>query len=84
MIIRTGQARTKRRDEPGFGVMETMSFSDTAGITQYGAYLQTLTAGAKSSTRHWHERVVEDDGRHYFARVMPRAGRLVFRTPIMC
>lgn len=77
MIVRKGQARTKRRDEPNVGVMETASFSDSAGIQQYGAYLQTLQPGARSSTRHWHERedeflyvvsgkvtVVEDDGPH--------------------
>ena len=77
MIIRRGQARSKRRDDPILGVMETASFSDTAGITQYGAYLQTLQPGARSSSRHWHERedeflhvvsgkvtVIENDGRH--------------------
>ena len=77
MIVRRGQARTKARDEPGFGAMETASFSDSAGITQYGAYLQTLQPGARSSTRHWHEQedefiyvvsgrvtVVENDGPH--------------------
>jgi uncharacterized cupin superfamily protein len=77
MIIRKGQARTKARDEAGFGAMETASFSDTGGIKQYGAYLQTLQPGARSSTRHWHEQedeflfvvqgevtVVENDGPH--------------------
>jgi uncharacterized cupin superfamily protein len=77
MIIRKGQARAKNRDDANFGAMETASFSDTAGITQYGAYLQTLAPGAKSSTRHWHEKedeflfvvsgevtVVENDGKH--------------------
>ena len=77
MIVRKGQARSKARDEPGFGAMETASFSDSAGITQYGAYLQTLQPGARSSTRHWHEQedeflyvvagrvtVVENDGPH--------------------
>ena len=77
MIIRKGQAKTGRRDEPDFGVSETASFSDSSGITQYGAYLQTLQPGARTSTRHWHERedeflyvlagcatVVENDGRH--------------------
>jgi len=57
--------------------METTSFSDTAGLKQYGAFLQTLQPGSKSSTRHWHERedeflfvvsgmvtVVENDGSH--------------------
>lgn len=77
MIIRQGNARTKHRDEPGFGRMDTASFSDTAGIKQYGAYLQTLAPGARSSTRHWHEQedeflfvvagtvtVTENDGDH--------------------
>ena len=77
MIVRKGTARSKTRDEPEFGVMETASFSDSAGLLQYGAYLQTLLPGAKSSTRHWHEKedeflfvvsgqvtVVEDDGAH--------------------
>lgn len=56
MIVRKGHARSKTRDEPDFGVMQTASFSDTGGLTQYGAYLQTLQPGAKSSTRHWHEK----------------------------
>ena len=56
---------------------ETASFSDSSGITQYGAYLQTLQPGARTSTRHWHEQedeflyvlsgrvtVVENDGPH--------------------
>lgn len=77
MIIRKGTARSKARDESNFGPMTTESFSDTAGITQYGAYLQTLQPGAKSSTRHWHEMedeflfvvsgqatIVENDGAH--------------------
>jgi uncharacterized cupin superfamily protein len=55
MIVRKGQAKTARRDEPDFGVSETASFSDSSGITQYGAYLQTLQPGARTSTRHWHE-----------------------------
>ena len=77
MIVRKGQAKTHTRDEPDFGVSETATFSDSSGITQYGAYLQTLQPGARTSTRHWHERedeflyvlsgratVVENDGRH--------------------
>lgn len=77
MIIRKGSARSKTRNEPGFGAMETASFSDSAGIRQYGAYLQTLQPGAMSSTRHWHEQedeflfvvsgqvtVIENDGPH--------------------
>lgn len=77
MIVRKDQAKRKRRDDAKFGSMETVSYSDSAGITQYGAYLQTLQPGAISSTRHWHDRedetlvvvsgevtVVENDGKH--------------------
>jgi len=77
MIIRKGDARSKTTDQPNFGKMETTSFSDMAGIKQYGAYLQTLHPGGKSSNRHWHENedeflfvvsgqltIVENDGPH--------------------
>ncbi|MET0210593.1 MAG: cupin domain-containing protein [Burkholderiaceae bacterium] len=77
MIIRKGTARTKSGGGDSTGLFETASFSDTAGIKQYGAYLQTLQPGTKSSTRHWHEKedeflfvvsgrvtIVENDGPH--------------------
>ncbi len=77
MIIRKGDARSKTTDQPNFGRMDTTSFSDMAGIKQYGAYLQTLHPGGKSSNRHWHENedeflfvvsgqvtIVENDGPH--------------------
>ena len=77
MIIRRGTAKSKTRDDPNFGGMRTEALSETGGIKQYGAYLQTLQPVAKSSTRHWHERedeflfvvsgqatVVENDGEH--------------------
>jgi uncharacterized cupin superfamily protein len=64
-------------DEPDLGGIETANFSASSGIRQYGAYLQTLQPGARSSTRHWHEKedeflyvvsgqatVVENDGVH--------------------
>lgn len=77
MIIRHGTARTKRRENDDYGEMQTASLGDSGGLTQYGAMLQTLAPGARSSMRHWHERedeflyvvsgavtVIEDDGRH--------------------
>src|SRR6185436_3813542 len=80
MIIRKDAARTKTTDNPGFGVMETANLSDLAGVKQFGAYLQTLQPGAKSSMRHWHDNedeflfvvsgqvtVVENDGPHILA-----------------
>jgi uncharacterized cupin superfamily protein len=77
MIVRRGQPIVEKRDEPDFGVMETARYSDFGGLEQYGAYVQTLHPGARSSTRHWHERedeflyvlsgevtIVENDGVH--------------------
>jgi uncharacterized cupin superfamily protein len=67
----------RRRDEAGFGAMETARYSDFGELKQYGAYVQTLHPGARSSTRHWHEQedeflyvlagevtIVENDGAH--------------------
>ena len=96
MIVRKGQARTKTRDEPGFGAMETASFSDSAGITQYGAYLQTLQPGARSSTRIGTSRRTSsstssravsrssNDGPHILEPGDAPAGRLACRTRITC
>ncbi len=38
-----------------FGGFELLRYSDAGGLTQYGAYVETLEPGAKSSERHWHE-----------------------------
>jgi uncharacterized cupin superfamily protein len=77
MIVRRDQPVVQKRDEPNFGAMETARYSDYGGLKQYGASVQTLHAGARSSTRHWHEQedeflyvlagqvtVVENDGAH--------------------
>lgn len=55
----------------------TQRLSSLGGLTQFGAYVQTLQPGARTSERHWHERedefllvlageatVVENDGAH--------------------
>jgi uncharacterized cupin superfamily protein len=77
MIIRRGSAPSKHRSDPSFGDVETVGLSEAGRIKQYGAHLEVLQPGAKSSTRHWHEKedeflfvvagevtVVEDDGAH--------------------
>jgi len=73
MIIRKDSAR--RGEAAGEG-KEWRHLSDAGGLTQYGAYLETLQPGGKSSDRHWHEKedefiyvvsgeaTVEDDGEH--------------------
>jgi len=74
MIIRKDQAPAERGNE---GRTERLRYSDAGGLTQFGAYVETLRPGARSSDRHWHEEedeflyvisgeatVVEDDGDH--------------------
>ncbi len=53
MILRKQEVESARRPEgDGF---TGIPLSDMAGLTQYGAYLQTLAPGARSSDLHWHE-----------------------------
>ena len=80
MIIRSGEALVDRGSEERtekYGPTETIHLSDTGGLTQFGAHLQTLQPGSRSSDRHWHEEedellyvvsgeatVIENDGAH--------------------
>jgi uncharacterized cupin superfamily protein len=80
MIVRRGQARDEQGSEgraEEYGAFSCLRISDAGGLTQLGAYLETLQPGSRSSERHWHERcdellyvvagevtVVEDDGEH--------------------
>ena len=66
------------RDADGprhLGDFEALLYSDAGGLTQFGAFVETLQPGASSSDRHWHEEedemayvltgevtLVEDDG----------------------
>ncbi len=76
MIIRKGDAPVHRGDATyELGAFETSHCSDAGGLTQFGAYAETLQPGSQSSHRHWHERedeflylisgeatVIENDG----------------------
>ncbi len=74
MIVRKDQAPMVQDTEQR---TEQLEYSDAGGLTQFGAYVQTLQPGARSSDRHWHEEedeflymlsgeatVVEEDGEH--------------------
>jgi uncharacterized cupin superfamily protein len=37
------------------GAYDALLFSDTGGLTQFGAFLEILSPGARSSELHWHE-----------------------------
>jgi uncharacterized cupin superfamily protein len=67
-----GENRAKR-----WGAFELLRYSQAGGLTQFGAYVETLQPGSRSSDRHWHEAedeflyvisgeatVVEEDGAH--------------------
>jgi uncharacterized cupin superfamily protein len=60
-----------------FGAFEALNYSDAGGLTQFGAHVETLQPGSRSSERHWHEKedeflclisgeatVMENDGAH--------------------
>jgi uncharacterized cupin superfamily protein len=80
MIIRKDKIpvdRTTEEDAQIYGAAESLRYSDAGGLTQFGAYVQTLQPGSRSSDRHWHEEedeflymlsgeatVIEDDGGH--------------------
>ena len=74
MIVRKGQAPADRETDER---TERLKYSDAGGLTQFGAYVETLQPGSRSSDRHWHEdedeflyvlsgeaTVVEEDGAH--------------------
>lgn len=67
---------TEKRAER-FGEFELLGYSQLGGLTQFGAYVETLEPGSRSSDRHWHEHedeflyvlsgevtVIEEDGAH--------------------
>ena len=80
MIVRKDQPPS----DPGidgraerFGAFESLHYSDAGGLTQFGAYVETLQPGSRSSDRHWHEEedeflyllsgeatVIEEDGEY--------------------
>lgn len=79
-VIRKGTARCETATGAGaehLGPYEAALISETGGISQFGAFVETLPPGSSSSDRHWHENedeflymlageatVIEDDGPH--------------------
>lgn len=77
-IVRAGEAPLDRApaDDP-LGAFEARLISRAGGLSQFGAFVETLAPGSFSSHRHWHEcedeflfvldgeaTVIEDDGPH--------------------
>ncbi len=55
MILRNSSLTQETRSSDGWGTAHTQRVSDAGGLTQFGASLQTLAPGARSSLKHWHE-----------------------------
>ena len=55
MIIKKNQVQAERAEREAFGVSDTVRLSEAGGLSQFGAYVQTLHPGARSSNNHWHE-----------------------------
>jgi uncharacterized cupin superfamily protein len=55
MIIKKSQVPAERAERESFGVTDTVRLSHAGGLSQFGAYVQTLHPGARSSNNHWHE-----------------------------
>lgn len=51
MIVRRAGLRSGQE-----GAREWLYYSDAGGLTHYGAYVETLQPGARSSEKHWHEK----------------------------
>ena len=65
MIIRSGKATVEVASEQRArqnGMCSSAKLSDDGGLTQFGAYIETLEPGSRSSDRHWHEQ--EDEFLH--------------------
>ena len=73
--IRGDEVEVDTDGPPHLGRFEARLYSDAGGLTQFGAFVETLHPGASSSDRHWHEEedemayilagevtLVEDDG----------------------
>ena len=50
MIVRRAGLRSGQEGE-----REWLYYSDTGGLTQYGAYVETLQPGTAPPDKHWHE-----------------------------
>jgi len=51
MIVRRAGLRSGQEDG-----RQWYYYSDTGGLTHYGAYVETLQSGALPSDKHWHEK----------------------------
>ncbi|WP_127519563.1 cupin domain-containing protein [Mesorhizobium sp. Z1-4] len=59
-IIRAGNAPLETGEGSSLndelGTYRASLLSDAGGLTQFGAFVETLSPGSRSSRKHWHER----------------------------
>ncbi len=56
-VIKSGTARTDTGDsDSSLGPYRAELISDSAGLTQFGAFIEELPPGSRSSHTHWHEK----------------------------
>ena len=83
MIIRRGTATLQvatAEQVKRHGAYSSARLSEDGGLKQFGAYIETLEPGSRSSDRHWHEQedeflymlsgeatLIENDGEHLLA-----------------
>ncbi|MCL6706412.1 cupin domain-containing protein [Pseudomonas sp. R2.Fl] len=71
-IIRIEEAPLEQEDGKGpngeLGPYSARLLSDAGGLTQFGAFIETLPPGSRSSRKHWHER--EDEFVHVLEGVV--------------
>ncbi len=53
-IVRHGTSRMEEDSGGPLGAFRAELISDTAGLTQFGACIEELSPGARSSHAHWH------------------------------
>ncbi|MBL4812320.1 MAG: cupin domain-containing protein [Rhodobacteraceae bacterium] len=58
-IIRRNAEIEEQNDNRVVGPTRNINFSDAGGLSQFGAFVQVLPPGSRSSIKHWH--AVEDE-----------------------
>lgn len=66
-VFRMDQVRTEDSDGAGnpCGPFRALLLSDSGGLTQFGAFIEILPPGSRSSLKHWH--AAEDEMIHVLA-----------------
>lgn len=55
MPVHTPDTVARETDDGVSGPVTMLRFSDTGGLTQFGAFVEVLQPGSRSSIKHWHE-----------------------------